>query len=141
MTCWLRARRFERAFARHGEDWLPERESPSLKRDDGSRRDPGTTVIGRKHLPQCGVFKGEKGSIQMEQQNISRRSVLKASAAGAISAAALAAIGTNFAHAAGSSAIKVGLIGCGGRGTGAAHDSAAGSGGIKIVSIGDVFKD
>src|SRR4051794_21037931 len=72
---------------------------------------------------------------------ISRRSFVKTSTVTAISAAALAAMGTNFAHAAGSATMKVGLVGCGGRGTGAAHDSASGSGGIKIVSIGDLFKD
>jgi myo-inositol 2-dehydrogenase / D-chiro-inositol 1-dehydrogenase len=43
-------------------------------------------------------------------------------------------------HAAGNDVIKVGLIGCGGRGTGAAGDClAAGKDGVKLVAVGDVF--
>jgi myo-inositol 2-dehydrogenase/D-chiro-inositol 1-dehydrogenase len=48
------------------------------------------------------------------------------------------------AHAAGSDAIKVGLIGCGGRGTGAADNicTAAGTSyNIKLHALGDVFGD
>src|SRR5687768_64729 len=50
----------------------------------------------------------------------SRRGFLQTSATGG--AALFAALGTNFAHAQGSDTIKVGLVGCGGRGTGAAGD-------------------
>ncbi len=48
------------------------------------------------------------------------------------------------AHAAGSDTIKVGLIGCGGRGSGAAEDicEAAGTSyNIKLHAMGDVFED
>jgi predicted dehydrogenase len=48
------------------------------------------------------------------------------------------------AHAAGSDAIKVGLIGCGGRGTGAADNicKAAGTSyNVKIYALGDAFED
>jgi myo-inositol 2-dehydrogenase / D-chiro-inositol 1-dehydrogenase len=48
------------------------------------------------------------------------------------------------AHAAGSDTIKVGLIGCGGRGTGAAEnicEAAGTSYNIKIHAMGDVFED
>lgn len=44
------------------------------------------------------------------------------------------------AHAAGSDVIRVGVIGCGGRGTGAANDCCS-SDGVKIVALGDLFKD
>ncbi|MEO6436958.1 MAG: Gfo/Idh/MocA family oxidoreductase, partial [Tepidisphaeraceae bacterium] len=72
--------------------------------------------------------------------NFSRRSFLKTGAAvGA--AGALASLGTNFAHAAGSERIKVGLIGCGGRGTGAARDAIMASKLVDIVAMGDLFKD
>src|SRR5208282_2847078 len=43
-------------------------------------------------------------------------------------------------HAAGSDTIKVGLIGCGGRGTGAADNVMHSAPNVKIVAIGDVFK-
>src|SRR5688500_11137275 len=69
--------------------------------------------------------------------NFSRRNFIKASAA----SAALVAMGTNFAHATGAERIKVGLVGCGGRGTGAARDAMNASPLVDIVAMGDLFKD
>lgn len=37
--------------------------------------------------------------------------------------------------------IKVGLVGCGGRGTGAARDCLRGSEGVELVAVGDLFAD
>lgn len=72
--------------------------------------------------------------------DFTRRDFLKTTAT--LSAAAtFASLGTNFAHAAGSDVIKVGLIGCGGRGTGAAGDSLKADPAIKIVALGDMFPD
>ncbi|MGL4594410.1 MAG: Gfo/Idh/MocA family protein [Thermoguttaceae bacterium] len=45
------------------------------------------------------------------------------------------------AHAAGSDIIKVGLIGCGGRGIGAAVQAMNSGPDVKIVAIGDYFKE
>jgi predicted dehydrogenase len=50
-------------------------------------------------------------------------------------------MGTNFAHAQGTERIKVGLVGCGGRGTGAARDAMNASPLVDIVAMGDLFKD
>ncbi len=47
----------------------------------------------------------------------------------------------DFAYAAAADTIKVGLIGCGGRGTGAAVNCANAAPGIEIVALGDVFED
>ena len=47
----------------------------------------------------------------------------------------------NFAYAAGSDVIRVGLIGCGGRGTGAARDCAVSAEGVEIVALADLFRD
>jgi predicted dehydrogenase len=56
--------------------------------------------------------------------------------------AGAASLLASHAHAAGSDAIRVGLIGCGGRGTGAGIiDCAKSSPGIKLVAIGDLFQD
>ena len=44
-------------------------------------------------------------------------------------------------HAAGSSTIKVGLIGCGGRGTGAAEQALTADSGVKLVAMADAFAD
>jgi len=73
-----------------------------------------------------------------------RRDMLKATAATS-AAAMFAALGTNFAHAQGTDIIKVGVVGCGGRGSGAAADCVAGASmaGAKaeIYALGDVFKE
>jgi predicted dehydrogenase len=68
----------------------------------------------------------------------SRRTFLK-TAAGAGSAAALLASG-NYAFADGSDAIRVGLVGCGGRGTGAAVDALQADAGVHLTAIGDVLR-
>ena len=69
---------------------------------------------------------------------LTRRTLMKATAA----AAAFAALGTNFAHAAGSDRIKVGLVGCGGRGRGAAGNiTDADPKGVVVHAIGDLFPD
>ena len=37
--------------------------------------------------------------------------------------------------------IKVGLVGCGGRGSGAAQNAMNGDPGVKIIAMGDMFED
>jgi myo-inositol 2-dehydrogenase / D-chiro-inositol 1-dehydrogenase len=71
----------------------------------------------------------------------SRRHFLKTSAA-AISAAGFGAptVGAG-AWAAGSDAIRVGVIGCGGRGTEAATNAMSADKGVRIVAMGDVLLD
>ena len=71
-------------------------------------------------------------------KKVSRRDFIKTSAA--LSMVALTP-GANRLFAAGSDKIRVGLIGCGGRGTGAAIDCVTSSEGIEIVALGDLFKD
>ncbi len=44
-------------------------------------------------------------------------------------------------HAAGNDTIRIGLIGCGGRGTGAAENTCEANEGIKIYALADLFKD
>ncbi len=58
--------------------------------------------------------------------------------------AALAGLGiARSAHAAGSDLLKLALIGCGGRGSGAVNDCFGGkqNGNIKLTALGDVFAD
>ena len=50
--------------------------------------------------------------------------------------------GRSFVYSGGSERIKVGLIGCGGRGTGAGIiDCAESSDGVELVAMGDLFQD
>jgi len=60
-----------------------------------------------------------------------------------MSAASLAAAfsGRSDLHAAGNDRIRVGLIGCGGRGTGAAVDCVTASGDVVITALGDLFPE
>ncbi len=70
-----------------------------------------------------------------------RREFLKTSAAlGAVAALGPLATGGK-AFAAGSDQIRVGLIGCGGRGTGAAVNCVRSSEGVSLVAMGDLFSD
>src|SRR5262245_51884743 len=69
----------------------------------------------------------------------SRRDFLKASTA-AVVGGALAGQFSNV-HAAGSGLLRVGLIGCGGRGTGAAAQALKADPEVKLVAMGDAFAD
>jgi myo-inositol 2-dehydrogenase / D-chiro-inositol 1-dehydrogenase len=70
-----------------------------------------------------------------------RRSFLKSSAA-TLSLATLGASGlSRRVHAAGSGVIKIGLIGSGGRGSGAARDAMMVDEGVQLVAMADVFED
>jgi len=46
-----------------------------------------------------------------------------------------------LAYAQGSDEIRVGVVGCGGRGSGAAHNCVSSSPGVKIVALADAFED
>lgn len=76
--------------------------------------------------------------------SVSRRDFIKGTAA--VSAAALVGgFASNVAHAAGSDVIKIGVIGCGGRGRGAIGDCMKASDiakiGVKFVAFGDLWED
>ena len=74
-----------------------------------------------------------------QKPTTSRRDFLKATS-GAIAGAVLAgAIGAR-AYAAGSNTIKIALVGCGGRGTGAASNALSTKGPTKLVAMADVFE-
>jgi predicted dehydrogenase len=53
----------------------------------------------------------------------------------------MGALGTNYAHAAPSDRLRVGLVGCGGRGTGAAGDCVGSAPNVELVALGDLFRD
>ena len=80
----------------------------------------------------------------MEEKNkktkgkMSRRDFIKATSAVSL-AAAVTRVGPVFAQS--SDKLRVGLIGAGGRGTGAAMDCVNSSPNIVITAVGDIFKD
>ena len=85
---------------------------------------------------------------QDSNQSKTRRDFLKtgttvAAAAAAVSALAIPKLSlAKSAHAAGSDTVKIGLVGCGGRGAGAAIQAMnTESGNVELVAMGDVFAD
>lgn len=78
-------------------------------------------------------------SISPSASALSRRGFLRESATATGTLAALSTLGPVFAAA--SDRIRVGLIGCGARGTGAAMNCVMSSPGVEITALGDVFPD
>ena len=78
------------------------------------------------------------------RDGISRRSLMRNSTALAVGAAAASALNFGFpsgVYAQGDGTIRVGLVGCGGRGSGAAVNALNGDPNAKLVAMGDAFKD
>lgn len=73
-------------------------------------------------------------------KSLTRRDFMKTSAGATLSLAAFAATGSR-GFAAGRDTLRVGVIGCGGRGSGATHDCVKSSAGVEIVALADVFGD
>ncbi|HOW71552.1 MAG TPA: Gfo/Idh/MocA family oxidoreductase [Phycisphaerae bacterium] len=77
----------------------------------------------------------------MSKQSVSRLSRRQFVQTAAVAAAATSAF-PHFARAADADLpIKVGLIGAGGRGTGAAHNVLAAAKGVQVVAVADIAKD
>jgi predicted dehydrogenase len=70
----------------------------------------------------------------------SRRQFLRESGA-VLAGAAMAAPALGHVHVAGDEVLKIGLIGCGGRGTGAASQALNADPNVKLVAMGDAFPD
>jgi predicted dehydrogenase len=76
---------------------------------------------------------------QATENSLSRRDFIKTSTSAAVAAASMPAAGFAFSQA--QEKIKVGVIGCGGRGTGAAGDCIKAYPGVEIYALGDLFPD
>jgi len=70
--------------------------------------------------------------------SITRRDFIKTSVGASLAATIPGNLGL---HAQGSDTIRVGVVGCGGRGTGAAIDCLNAAPGVEIVAMGDLFQD
>ena len=78
----------------------------------------------------------------MSESNHTRRDFLKGSS-GLIAGAAAAGLvlPASGVFAAGSDTVKIALVGCGGRGTGAAGQALSTQGQVKLVAVADAFED
>ncbi len=72
---------------------------------------------------------------------LTRRDFIKTASAASVATLAASLRGSGGLFAAGSDAIRIGVIGAGGRGTGAAIDAVNSSPGVEIVALFDPFQD
>lgn len=77
----------------------------------------------------------------VQADGTTRRTFIKGTTAAGITAA-LASTGIgSTAFAQGGDTVRVGLVGCGGRGTGAAHNAISASSGVVLHAMGDLYGD
>ncbi|MFN3158447.1 MAG: Gfo/Idh/MocA family oxidoreductase [Rubinisphaera brasiliensis] len=77
----------------------------------------------------------------MPQPSASRRQFLQTSAATTVVGTLASQLTSPAAFAGETNTLKVGLVGCGGRGTGAARDTLSADPNCKITAIGDLFPE
>jgi len=87
---------------------------------------------------KCSIRKRQGKVRPAKDDGLSRREFIKGSAAVSLGALAYS---TNYVYAAGDDKIRVGLIGCGGRGTVDTTDCLKSSANVELVAMGDLFKD
>src|SRR5438477_13173029 len=76
------------------------------------------------------------------QPALNRRDFLRTTSAAIAGTSVLGGLSVErSAFAAGSDTLKLALIGCGGRGSGAADQALSTEGSVKLVAMADVFKD
>ncbi len=78
---------------------------------------------------------------QEETDGITRRDFVKRSSVAAAGVSAGLMASGNYAYAGGTDTIRIGLVGCGGRGTGAANDCVQSSDGVELIAMADLFQD
>jgi len=77
----------------------------------------------------------------MDDNGLTRRDFIKTASVASMATLAGAMSGTGGLFAAGSDTIRIGVIGCGGRGTGAVIDAVNSSAGVEILALYDPFQD
>ena len=82
--------------------------------------------------------KNHSGRLDATTTTTTRRRFLRTSSVAAVAGTLGIA---RAAHAAGGDEIKVALIGCGGRGTGAAANALNADGGVRLVAVADAFQN
>ncbi len=74
-------------------------------------------------------------------EGVTRREFIRNATAATVGAAVVSGLPLTGAYAAGSDEIRVGLVGCGGRGTGAAGNVLKAAPGVRLVAMADAFQD
>src|SRR5690348_15025273 len=96
------------------------------------------------HPQICGAelksFGGENMA-RNDNNHYSRRSFLSKSLAAGAAASAFTIVKPELVRGAGKERLRAGLVGCGGRGTGAAADLLSADPNVELVAMGDIFED
>src|ERR1044071_10491500 len=79
--------------------------------------------------------------MENNKNELSRRSFLTGSTAVGAGASAFMIIEPELVRGAGNEKLKVGLVGCGGRGTQAAQQLLHGNENVELVAMADIFED
>ena len=74
-------------------------------------------------------------------KEVSRRSFLKGTTAAGAGIGTFTIVRPELVRGAGNERLKVGLVGCGGRGTQAAQQLLYGNENVELVAMGDIFED
>lgn len=74
-------------------------------------------------------------------ENYTRRDFLEQATVVSAGTSADTERSSNYAYAGGNDTLRIGLIGCGGRGTGAVNDCVQSSAGVELWAMGDLFQD
>lgn len=77
----------------------------------------------------------------MSQPTMTRRSFLQDGSVTLASAAVAPYVARGLPRPGGAEMLRVGLVGCGGRGTGAAAEALRADGNVRLVAMGDAFQD
>lgn len=78
---------------------------------------------------------------QDDIDGVSRRDFMKQSAVATAGLSAGLMASGNYAYAGGTDSLKIALVGCGGRGTGAANNCVTSSEGVELIAMADLFQD
>src|SRR5262245_35667843 len=101
--------------------------------------------LQQRRLPQ--IPSNRRRSLMMNDSKdtanpSSRRDFLKASGVAAVGSTLAAAPGiARIAHPGGLDTIRIGLVGCGGRGNGAAENALSADPNVMLTALGDVFEE
>jgi myo-inositol 2-dehydrogenase/D-chiro-inositol 1-dehydrogenase len=102
---------------------------------------PGPSVVSSTFRPKDPTDE-ERRMIEQQGAGSTRRDFIRSAAAAAMATTVVSGLDRLVgAHAAGSDEIRVGLVGCGGRGTGAAGNVLKAAPGVRIVALADAFRD
>src|SRR5881397_2843291 len=101
----------------------------------------GKTLVSERVIQSINQIMNAQNSAESPAET-SRRDFLKKTSTAVVGGTLLGGLSVErAAHAAGSDCLNIALIGCGGRGSGAADQALSTTGNTKLVAMADAFPD